>query len=117
MNQTLIADVDDVRAFASTLPAKFIRCRDLGHNMGSHDAYPLEGGGYERILKCRSCGTKRLYLLDEDFGIISTSYEYPKGYTAERGTGRIDRDGRCVFRGAALLADIETVSQRRGRKR
>ncbi|MFD4858492.1 hypothetical protein [Streptomyces atratus] len=117
MDQPLIADVDDVRAFAATLPAKFLRCRDLGHNMGPHDAYPLEGGGYERILKCRSCKAKRLYLLDEDFSIINTSYDYPDGYLAERGTGRIDRDGRCVFRGAAVLADIETLSQRQGRKR
>ncbi|MFH9606800.1 hypothetical protein [Streptomyces sp. NPDC017448] len=109
MNDMHIADLADVRAFAATLPTKYVVCRDGGHNFAPHDAYELEGGGYERVRKCRSCGTLKTQELTNDFVILRTSYAYPPGYTAEAGTGRIDGEGRCVFRGAALMAEMKML--------
>jgi hypothetical protein len=98
----LFADVEDVRSYASDLPAKWLQCRELGHNWGPHKANTNDDGGFDRVLSCRRCTAKRHQVLDSYGRIVSNHYEYPEGYQMPPGQGRISGDAKGVLRLASI---------------
>ena len=112
MDQTQFADIDNVRSYAADLPAKWLQCRELGHNWGPHKASLNEEGGFDRILACRRCTAKRHQILDSYGRIVSNSYEYPDGYQMPPGQGRISGDARGVLRLASIQHTMEAQELR-----
>lgn len=98
MEEAKTADLEDVRAYASGIPAAWIQCRELGHNWGPHTANIIDGGGFNRTLRCRRCTTRRHQVLDSVGAVLHNTYEYPEGYQMERGTGRVSGDAKGIFR-------------------
>jgi hypothetical protein len=69
------ADLDSVRDYAADLPAAWLQCRELGHNWGRHSARGADDGGFDRVLRCRRCPTRRHQVLDAYGRIVSNAYE------------------------------------------
>jgi hypothetical protein len=91
------AEIADVRDFAESLPERFLYCREMGHNWRPFSAGRHKDGGFERVLRCTRCKTKRFQGIDHRGIIMSSHYEYPDGYTTD-GLGRIVGEGRGVLR-------------------
>ena len=89
------------------LPDKYLNCRDLRHDWkiesNFHDAgFEVEGDGVtqavERIILCKTCGTRRTdvsVVVERANSVprmekLSSQYRYPKGYLMKR--GQIPRD-------------------------
>lgn len=97
-------EVSVVEAMAGLSP-EATTCRDLMHAWLPHTAYELRDkgrlAGYERVLRCRVCGTERTEKLSTWGGLVSRSYSYPDNYLV-KGVGRFDGD----FKDAARLANV-----------
>ncbi|GCD96927.1 hypothetical protein [Embleya hyalina] len=106
------ADLDSVRSYAAEIPVSWLRCRELGHNWGPHSARVIEDGGFDRVLRCRRCPTKRYQVLDAFGRIVSNTYDYPDGYRMPPGRGRITGDGRGVLRVVSIRMGIEADQRR-----
>lgn len=106
------ADVGDVQEFASTIKSAWVECRSDGHNMGKHNVTMDENGTFIRTRRCRRCGYKRHYVIDPSGHILDAKPEYPDGYLMPRGTGRLDTEGRAVFRQATLEAEYRSKANR-----
>ncbi|MYV98002.1 hypothetical protein [Streptomyces sp. SID3343] len=111
------ADLDRVATYAAELPNAWLLCRELGHNWGPHSARVVDGGGFDRVLRCRRCPTRRHQVLDAYGRIVSNSYDYPEGYQMPAGQGRITGDGRGVLRVTSIRHDIEAADQRAAKRR
>lgn len=98
------ADLDEVREFAQHLPERFLHCREMGHNWRPYSAGRWEDGGFERVIRCTRCKTKRFQGIDSRGLIVSSHYEHPEGYLSN-GLGRIVGDGR----GALRLESIKRI--------
>lgn len=84
-----------VETFASKLTAKQLACRELGHRWAPSTVTVLASrgrvGGYERVMRCPSCGSRRKQLLDSRGLVLRNGYDYAEGYLADhvqRGFGR-----------------------------
>ena len=98
------ADPKEVAAWSENLPDSFLLCRDMGHTWRPFRAYySTELHAYERVLRCGRCKTERKQSIAENGLILSGSYDYPDGYTAPAGTGRIDGNGRGALRLESVL--------------
>jgi hypothetical protein len=106
-----IAEVGDVQEFASTIKQAWVECRSDGHSMAKHDVQMDENGTYIRTRRCRRCGYKRHYVISGGH-ILNATSEYPDGYLMPKGTGRLDSDGRAVFREAAVEAEYRSKANR-----
>jgi hypothetical protein len=107
-----VADIGDVQEFAATVKKQaFIECRGDGHNMGPHNVTMDENGTFLRTRRCRKCGYLRHYVVSGGH-ILNAKSEYPDGYLLPRGTGRLDADGRAVFREAAIEAEYRRKAGR-----
>lgn len=98
------ADLDEVIAFAHGLPERFLYCREMGHNWRPFSAGRHKDGGFERVLRCTRCKTKRFQGIDSRGLILASRYEHPDGYLTE-GLGRIVGEGR----GALRLESIKRI--------
>jgi hypothetical protein len=98
------ADIESVREFAEGLPERYLHCREMGHNWRPFSAGRFEDGGFERILRCTRCKTKRMQSIDSHGMVLSSRYEHPKGYLTD-GMGRIVGEGR----GALRLESIKRI--------
>lgn len=108
-----VAEVGDVEEFVSTIKQAWVDCRSDGHSMAKHDVQMDENGTFIRTRRCRSCGYKRHYVISGDGHILTTKAEYPNpDYLMPKGTGRLDSDGRAVFRQAALEAEYRRKANR-----
>jgi len=96
-DRPLAAELDDVKDFASSLPERYLYCREMGHNWKPFSAGRFKDGGFERILRCVRCRTKRYQGIDHRGIITASRYEHPEGYLTE-GLGRIVGEGRGVLR-------------------
>lgn len=99
------ADIDDVREFAASLPERYLHCREMGHNWRPFSAGRYKDGGFERVLRCTRCRTKRRQGIDGRGMIMASSYEHPPGYLSD-GMGRIVGEGR----GALRLESIQRIA-------
>lgn len=94
-----VADPEEFDRWAKDLQEKFLLCRDMGHTWSPfRAALNQDLRVYERILRCRRCGTKRHQTLDLRGGLKGTHYEYPDGYQAPPGSGSFDKDARSFLR-------------------
>ena len=91
------ADVGDVQDFAQGLPERFLYCREMGHNWRPFSAGRYKDGGFERILRCSRCRTRRVQEISNRGVILANKYEHPEGYL-HKGMGRIVGEGRGVLR-------------------
>lgn len=73
-----------VEGFAATLPDKVLHCRELGHVWRpSTVSFDATARAYDRRLRCTSCRTERIQLLDSRGHVLRNSYKYPDGYLAK----------------------------------
>lgn len=83
-----------------------ILCRDLGHPWQPFSAKPIPGGGFEQILRCPRCKTKKARFLDRSgCQVKRPPYEYRDGYLV-KGVGRLssaDRDTVRLFSVTRLI--------------
>lgn len=88
------------------LSATAVLCRDLSHNWKAWYASRIPGG-FERGLRCSTCGTTRVEFLNS-FGMLvgSRKYEYPEGYLVP-GSGRPDANFRALVRLRTILDQVE----------
>lgn len=98
------ADLDEVRSFAASLPERFLYCREMGHNWKPYSAGRFKDGGFERVLRCTRCRTRRVQEINHHGLITRSRYEHPEGYLSE-GLGRIVGEGR----GALRLESIKRI--------
>lgn len=97
-DESLYAQLSEVANFAEALPEKFLHCRELGHNWRPFSAGRYKDGGFERILRCSRCRTRRVQEITSRGVVMVNRYEYPEGYQAEKGMGRIVGEGRGLLR-------------------
>lgn len=109
----LTADVGDVEAFASTIKSAWVDCRSDGHDMRKFNVELTEHNTFLRTRKCRRCGALRHQVITRSGHILNTTIEYPEGYLMPKGTGRLDADGRAVFRGATVESEYEQAVRSR----
>jgi hypothetical protein len=96
------ADDDAVQEFAEGLPERFLYCREMGHNWKPYTASAYRDGGFERVLRCTRCKTRRHQEISNRGVIVHNRYEYPEGYSAPKGMGQIAGEGRGVLRLASI---------------
>lgn len=107
------ADVGDVQEFATTIKTQWVKCRSDGHDMRPFDVDQTDDNTRTRIRKCRNCGAFRHQVIQRGSGmILNTTIEYPPGYLLPPGTGRLDSEGRGVFREMALDAEEKQMGHR-----
>jgi len=81
-----------------------VTCRDLAHAWKPWRAARIDGG-YERTLRCRTCGSERIELLDSRGGLVKRRYAYAEGYRVP-GFGRMDSDFRSRVRLTNILKGL-----------
>jgi hypothetical protein len=101
------AEIGDVEEFATTIKSTWVTCRSDGHDMRPLNVTMTEQNTFVRTRKCRNCGARRHQVIDRHGLILDTKIEYPEGYLLPPGTGRLDSEGRGIFRLAALQSDLE----------
>jgi len=90
--------------FASTLSNRFLHCRELGHTWKPHTVtWDPKAKAYDRRLRCSSCHTIRVQVLDRTGHVLVNRYEYPDHYLAHQAgsPGRF-AGSRDVFRLEAI---------------
>lgn len=96
--ETQFADLGEVEEFVGSLPERYLYCRDMGHNWRPWTGGSYEDGGWERIIRCVRCKTKRHQVLTASGAVLKSKYDHPEGYNAPKGMGRISGEGRNVLR-------------------
>jgi len=91
------AELADVQDFAEGLKETFLHCRELGHNWRPYTAGSHPDGGFERVLRCTRCKTRRVQELSSRGMVMTNRYEYVEGYQ-HQGLGRIVGEGRGLLR-------------------
>lgn len=81
------------------LSDQHLLCRDIGHSWRPYDVIMQRRPRrcIKRILRCRDCGAKRTQVLDHDYLIESSSYQYPDGYIV-KGHGPMTKAVRAQVR-------------------
>lgn len=88
-----ILDPDEVLA---SLSEAALICRDLSHSWSRWYVTKTDSG-YERGLRCRTCETARIELLDSYGHLVgSRRYLYPEGYRVTG--GRMSKEFRAHLR-------------------
>lgn len=81
--------------FVAGLSDRLLHCRELGHTWKPLTVrWDGEARAYDRRLRCPSCRTVRIQLLDQHGHVVQNRYDYPEGYLATGvtvGTGHRDR--------------------------
>lgn len=103
-----VASLDDIAEFAASLPDGFVQCRELMHNWTAYNVRDGENGGFERVLRCNRCHSRRVQLLTSYGSVVSDKREYTEGYLSA-GRGRITGAGRDVMR-------LESLTRTKQRK-
>lgn len=106
VEETAYADLDSVQEFAEGLKETFLHCRELGHNWRPYTVGRHPDGGFERVLRCSRCRTKRVQSITTRGIVMQNKYIHPEGYLLE-GLGRIVGDGRGLLRLEAIKRIVE----------
>lgn len=105
-----------VDTFAARLTDKALRCRELGHQWRPLVAtWEPESRSFHRRLRCPSCTTERVQVLNSRGGVVSNHYVYPRGYLATHVEGML-RGSRDVFRLEAVIRTMDESDIRKIRK-
>lgn len=107
----LEADLDSPhpQTFIREMSEESITCRDLSHTWRPFSARRIEGGGYERTVRCATCGSDRVELLDRWGQLVRRHYDYADGYLVP-GMGRMDSEFRAHVRLTSLLRTLKDPS-------
>jgi hypothetical protein len=108
-DQAARGDTRTAEQFAATLPDKVLHCRELGHVWRpSTVTFDELARAYDRRLRCTSCRTERIQVLDSRGHVIQNSYKYPDGYLAKD----VDRVGqsRDVYRVEAVVRFLHATT-------
>lgn len=89
--------IQKLRDIAKRYPENMLACRDHGHSWKPLEAAWLQDGRIERVLACERCEAHRVQFMDKDGYILGGHYDYADGYPMV-GVGRLDTDGRAIFR-------------------
>lgn len=100
------ATIGQVQDFAEELSDAHLHCRELGHLWRPHSAGRYKDGGFERVLRCNRCRTRRQQTLTGAGMVQTNKYIYPDGYQA-KGLGRIVGEGRGILRIASITRVID----------
>lgn len=102
--------VRDAFAFASSLSAKQLHCRELGHEWRDNTVtWDRRAKCYERSLICRQCRSIRRQVLDSSGHVITNGYKYAEGYLANNVEDRSSLH-RDVFRLESLTRWLDQHS-------
>lgn len=104
----LFADVHEVKAFAESLPDKYLECREMNHIWKPFTGRYIEGG-ILRILKCPRCKTEKHQEITLSGALMRSWYKHPEGYLHE-GLGRIAGNGRDALRVESLARFMTKVA-------
>lgn len=89
-----------VDTFAAGLSERVLHCRELGHVWRPMTvSWDASAKAYDRRLRCTSCRTVRVQVMQSSGFVLSNRYIYPDGYLA---SGVEVRGNRDVFRAEAL---------------
>lgn len=102
------SELREVEAFAKGLEEKFLLCRELGHNWRPWTASKFRDGGYERVLRCSRCLTRRFQEISSRGEVIHSHYKHPEGYL-HKGMGRITGAGRGLLRLESIKRTVATA--------
>lgn len=115
----MTAEIITLDQFIKGLPDNYLHCRDVGHHFGDFTAkYVKDGRYYERVLRCSSCTTGKMQLLDEEGYLISHksgAYRYPPGYLATHVDLGSPYANRAAYRLEATRRKIGLAKPRRRR--
>jgi hypothetical protein len=97
------ADPDAVEQAAQNWSDAMVQCRIFGHNWRALTVTHAMGSYTIRQRCSRRCGCERESVMNER-GYLHGGWKltYAEGYLLERGTGRVDGDGRARLRIVAL---------------
>lgn len=100
-----MAGARDVESWKQGLPEEFLSCRDYGHLWRPLTAryVPDGGGAYERTMRCGRCQAERTQTLSGSGSILGGGYDYPEGYVAPSGVGRLGTEARDSLRLESVL--------------
>jgi hypothetical protein len=91
-----------VQEWAEGLSDNFLLCRDIGHSWRPFRA-AIGVDGYERVMRCQRCRTERSQWLSLAGHVQASSYNYPEGYQAPKGTGYLASEQRDGLRLESVL--------------
>lgn len=99
-----------VDTFAAGLGDRVLHCRELGHTWRPLTvAWDAGARAYDRRLRCSSCRTVRVQILDARGHVMSNRYDYADGYLA---TGvKVGRGDRDVFRRESITRFLGARSE------
>ena len=105
-----------IAAWGDELPDAFLMCRDMGHQWRPFTAqWHSSERAYSRTLACARCSTQRTQWVSASGHIAhGNHYDYPEGYTAPAGTGRMDGAARDALRLASVLRMFDQLDEARG---
>ena len=97
----------DIDAAIGSMDVKQLYCRDFGHAWEPWTAHAIRGGGYEQVLRCARCTTRRSRLLDRRGEPVRSGYDYADGYLIA-GLGRLTGTDKGAVRIASIQHMIES---------
>jgi hypothetical protein len=97
----------DLTDWAHGLTAAQLTCRDFGHAWRPLTARYADEGTIVRAQRCTRCRTEREQTLSFGGLIMAGRYEYPDGYLAPRGMGRLTTVDRGVLRVVSVTRLID----------
>ena len=109
------SDLREVETFAKGLDEKFLLCRELGHTWRPWTASKFRDGGYERVLRCSRCLTRRFQEISSRGEILHSHYKHPEGYL-HKGMGRITGAGRGVLRLESIKRSVVATDAKAKKK-
>jgi hypothetical protein len=105
-----------VDVFAARLTDKALHCRELGHTWRPMVArWEPDSRSFHRRLRCGTCRTERVQVLNQRGGVVSNHYVYPEGYLATNVEGGMT-GRRDVFRLEAVIRSLDDSEIRAVRK-
>ena len=103
--------------FAASLSNRFLHCRELGHTWKPHTvSWDHEAKAYDRRLRCSSCHTIRIQLLDRTGHVVANRYDYPDRYLAHQAGAQRGAIGgaRDAFRLEAVVRFLNQHAEQEG---
>ena len=106
VNENDYSNLDEVAEFAEGLKESYLFCRELGHNWRPYSAGRYKDGGFERVLRCVRCKTRRVQEINSRGVVLVNKYIHPEGYL-HKGLGRIYGEGRGILRLESIKRVVE----------
>ena len=106
----------EIEQFAKELPTGFLECREMGHPWRPHAAHVHSDGGFERVLRCPRCLTRKVQTLTTSGMVFRSKYVYPEGYQVE-GLGQLVGEERGRVRIESMTRYLTKLNQKANRRK